>query len=166
MALQPPGRLPSSIRQRSTRRPPDPPGPPGRRGRRILPGSALPLGCQSRSDSGRSLAEEPRRGLPLPTHRGGVYRPLSRQLRQPQAAGDDISTPGSCVDLRHSWRKSTVLLGVLPTPSLLPQIVGASLEFALGLTLTYASPQGPPPVSPSRRVGEKGSSCVGAKKFT
>lgn len=166
MALQPPRRLPSSSRQRSTRRPPDPPGPPGRRGRRILPGSTLQLRCQSCSDAGRSLPEGLRRGLPLPTHRGGVYTPFSPQLCQPRAGGDGISTPSSCADLRHLWRKSTVVAGVLPTPSLLRQIVGASLEFLLGLTLTHASPQGPPPLSPSGRVGKKCYSCLKARKYT
>lgn len=132
MALQPPGRLLSSRRQRSTRRPPDPPGPPGRRGRRILPGSARGLRCQSCSDAVRSLPEGPRRSLPLPTHlRGGVYTPLSRQLGQPKAGGDDTSTPGSYAYLRHTCRKSTVLAGHLPTPSLLRQVVSASLEFPL-----------------------------------
>lgn len=135
MALQPPGWLLSSKRQTSSRRPPDPPGPPGRRGRRILPGCKRSLPRQSRSDAGGSLPAEPRRGLPLPTHLlGGVYLPLSRQLGQPQAGGDDISTPGSYAYLRHTWRKSPVLAGYLSNLYLLHQIVGASLEFPLGLS--------------------------------
>ena len=164
MALQPPGRLPSNSRQSSTRRPPDPPGPPGSPGSRILPGSALQPGSQSRSDASPSLPAGPRRGLPLPTHRGGVYTPLSPQLCQPQAAGDDIPTPGSGVDLRHSWRKSAVFVGLLLIPALLHPTVGASLEFSLGLNLTYSSPQGPLPLSPSLRVGRKGSRWVGTRK--
>lgn len=147
MALQPPGRQLSSRRQRSARSPPEPRGPPGRRGRRILPGSARSLPSRRCRDAGRSLPEGPRRGLPLPTHpRGGVYTPLSRQVGQPRAGGDDISTFGSYAYLRHTWRKSTVIeWELLPPSPPPPPTVCSSLEFPLGPTRFDIRFPPPPP---------------------
>lgn len=166
MALQPPGRLLSSRRQRSTRRPPDPPGPPGRRGRRILLGSALSLPCHNRSDAGRSLPQG--RGGAChspPTYEAGSIRPSRGNSANPGLVVTASPPPAlTLICVIHGVR--ALSYGGFYPPSSLPN----SRRFTNIPTwphplLTYVSPQGLPPLSTQSQGRRKGLQLGGGQEI-
>jgi hypothetical protein len=121
MALQPPGRLLSSRRQTSSRRPPDPPGPPGRRGRRIPSGSQRSLPGESRSDAGRSLS-----------------RRLGGACRSPPTKRWGLQAPSQGHSANHRRVVTTS-----PPPALTPICVISGVRTSISWAPTHPIP--PPP---------------------